>query len=406
MIRHLLAIAAVTCSAVSLAAQGPRALTADDLFSGLEIQEVWIHINDGDLRRLRETADQNTFYTCDIEWRGLRVNNVGIRSRGGATRNGTKPAFQLDFDRYTAGQQFLGLKSLVLDNLWHDASMMKERLTMLLFQRMGLPAPRESHARVFIGSRRTYAGVYAITEDIDERFLAREFGEDSGYLFEYDRIDGYHFEDPGPSLDPFAARFKPKNHKTESMFALYAPIQDMVRAINEAPAENIEAAVGPFLDLDRVLTFIALENYLAEWDGFTGDLGMANFYLYRFAGSRRSELLVWDHDNTFTSVDFPVGYNLHLNVLTRKIAAVPGLRGRYLQRLLDVAAAADGWLAGQAEGQYRQIRESALADPINHPNDTFEAAAAFIRDFARRRTGIVRESVAQCHSQDCAFFAR
>lgn len=116
---------------------------------------------------------------------------------------------------------------------------------------------------------------------------------------------------------------------------------------------------------------------------------------------------MWDHDNTFTSVDFPVGYNLRLNVLTRKIAAVPGLRARYLQRLLDIAAAADGWLAGQAEGEYRQIRESALGDPMKyHSNEAFEKAAAFIRHFARERTAIVRQSVARCHSQDCALFTQ
>ena len=42
-----------------------------------------------------------------------------------------KPALRIDFNRYVAGQEFLGLKSLALDNLWQDPSMIRERLAML-----------------------------------------------------------------------------------------------------------------------------------------------------------------------------------------------------------------------------------------------------------------------------------
>ena len=369
-------------------------MTSAGLFDQGQVHEIWIHINSRDYQRLVEHPDENTYYPCDIEWQGQRVSNIGIRSRGNATRNGTKPGFHLDFNRYVGGQRFLGLKALVLDNLWHDASMMKERLAMPLFRRMGLPAPRESYARVYIGSQRTDAGLYAIVENIDAPFVEQQFGDNDGYLFEYDRIDGYHLEDLGPSLDPFAARFKPKTHENASVFELYDPIQQFVRVVNETREEELEQALAPFLDLDRFLTFIALENYLAEWDGFAGDLGMANFYWYRHAGTLRSELLPWDQDNTFTSLDFPPWYNLHLNVLTRKIWAEPRLRARYLQRLLDIAAADEGWLEEEARRQYALIKASAYADTLKyHTNEAFDAAVESITTFARERRVWVRRFV-------------
>jgi len=366
----------------------------DDLLFDAGVQDIWIHINAKDYRALLENYLENTYYTCDIEWGGRRVFNVGIRSRGQATRNGTKPAFHLEFDHYVRGQRFLGLETLALKNLWHDASMMHEALTMGLFRRMGLPAPRVAFARIFIGSSREYAGLYAVTEDIDEHFLARHYGTNDGYLFEYDRVDEYHLEDEGPSLDPLAARFKPKTHRTASTFELYAPIQEMVRAINDARPEQLEEAVAPFLDLDRFLIYIAVENYLAHWDGFLGDLGMANFYLYRFPDSRRSELLPWDQDNTFTSLDFAPWYNVQPNVLARKIWADARLRTRYLQTLLQVAAVAEGWLEEEVHRVYAEIREAALADPLKYRTDEeFEAGVAFVLDFARERPAWVRRVI-------------
>ena len=43
----------------------------------------------------------------------------------------------IDFNRYTTGQRFLGLTSLVLDNLWQDTSLMRESLAMAVYRRMG-----------------------------------------------------------------------------------------------------------------------------------------------------------------------------------------------------------------------------------------------------------------------------
>ena len=64
----------------------------------------------------------------------------------------------MDFDRYTSDQKFLGLKSFVLRNNTQDASNMHERLSMLLFRRLGLPASREAHTKLYINNE--YAGLY------------------------------------------------------------------------------------------------------------------------------------------------------------------------------------------------------------------------------------------------------
>lgn len=400
MRRVSLVLCAAACAVALVHAQGGRPAArptdpADALFDDTQLHDIWIRLSAAELQTLRERAQENTYYRAALVADGKTVANVGVRSRGGATRNGTKPGFQIDFDRYAAGQQFLGLKGLVLDNVWHDPSMLKERLSMLLFRRMGVPAPREAHARLYWGDRREFAGVYAIVEDVDERFLQRNFGEDDGYLFEYERVDDYHF---GPLDAPaeFEKRFEPKNHSSESPARRVAALRDFVRVINNATPDTLRDAVAPYLDLDRFLTFVAVQNYLAVWDAYLGDLGMANFSLYRHAGSEKFEFIPWDQDNTFTSLDFPPWYNVHKNVLMRKVWQSAPLRTAYLDRLLAVATAADSWLDQEIAREYQQIRAAALADMLKYQsNADFEAAVKMMRGFARDRARVVREFVAR-----------
>ena len=203
------------------------------------------------------------------------------------SRNPEKPGLRIDFNRYVAGQEFLGLKSLALDNLWQDPSMIRERLAMLVFRRMGLPAPRETHARVYIGGNREFAGVYGVVEVIDKRFLERAFGEDDGYLYEYQWQEPYGFGPPRDDLEWYAARFDPKTHETAGMFTLFGPIRDLVQAINDAPDTSLEEWVHPYLDVRRYITHIAIENFLSEPDGLLGGLGMNNFYLVSLRTDRQ-----------------------------------------------------------------------------------------------------------------------
>ena len=54
---------------------------------------------------------------------------------------------------------------------------------MLLFRRLGLPASREAHTKLFVNN--AYVGLYTIVESVDKTFLKRNFNEDDGYLFKY-----------------------------------------------------------------------------------------------------------------------------------------------------------------------------------------------------------------------------
>ena len=160
-VRRLIVLVITLTAAASAAA----AQTTDDFFAPGTLNDLRLFMNSRDLQELRDTYLENTYYQADMEWRGIRVRSVGIRSRGNASRNPAKPALRVDFNRYVAGQRFLGLSSLMLDNLLQDPSLVREGVTMALFTRLGQPAPRESFVRLFIDD--VYQGVYSAIEAID-----------------------------------------------------------------------------------------------------------------------------------------------------------------------------------------------------------------------------------------------
>jgi spore coat protein CotH len=413
------AVPVVTALFIALLAARPaRAQSMDEFFDDSVVHEIRLSLNSKDWAALKQNYKENIYYGAKLTWRGVTVPNVGIRSRGLGSRSPTKPGLRVDMDKYNADQTFLGLKSFVLDNLTQDPSMLRERLSMAFFRRLGLPAPREAHARLFVND--VFAGVYAIVETIDKGFLARSFGADSkggtendGYLFEYDYLKEYRFQYMGSNLDEYKI-FKPKTHEKDADAQIYGPLEDMIQAVNETPNAIFNREVAAYLDLSKFVAHIAIENFIAEDDGILGYAGMNNFYMYRFEDSKRSQFLAWDKDNAFNRVDFDIMSRVGENVLARRTLSEPQYKNAYLNTLLDAAASAmevdpeaakdkdnkdvslPGWLEREVRRQYEQIRSLARFDTFKpYSNDDFEASIEGLLTFARERANFVKDRVAE-----------
>ena len=292
-------LALLVVGLIGPAAPLARAQTTDDFFNGDVLQEVRLAINSKDWNALRTNYQDNTYYPCDFTWSGIVVRNVGIRSRGLGSRNSTKPGLRVDFDRYASQQKFLGLKSIILDNATQDPSSMKERLTTMFLARMGQPASREVHAKLYVNNE--YFGLYVVVESVDKDFLKRTLGENDGYLFEYNYVYDWRLNYLGPELEKYKEVFDAKTRESESISSIHGPIERMVRAINETSDASFESEMSKYLNLTDFTTHVGLENVMAEWDGVFGYAGLNNFYLYRNATTGVSRFITWDKDNTFKS---------------------------------------------------------------------------------------------------------
>lgn len=403
MTRRLLAAVTACVLTWTLGPSPAAAQTADELFDVQSLNDISIVLHSADWQKLKDNFLDNTYYPADLTWRGVTVRNVGIRSRGLGSRSAVKPGLRVDFDRYASGQRFLDLKSLVLDNLTQDPSMMKEVVSMQLFARLGLPAPREAFVRLYVNS--TLVGLYAVVESIDKRFLTRVFGEDGGNLYEYDYTFDYNFEYLGSAYEPYKTLFEPKTNESASETDLFGPIEAMVRAANESSDASFEREMASHLDLGALLRHVAAEAFVAENDGLLGYAGMNNFYLYRFEAQPRFQVITWDKDNTFLQPDLPIFERADRNVLVRRALAVPALKQTYLDGLTAAAASAaegqngddagTGWLAGEIERLAALIGAASRQDTNKPYGDAdVESAIAGLRAFARTRGAFVRCAVA------------
>jgi hypothetical protein len=122
----------------------PSGGNVSSLFDQGTLHAVDITTSARDWDTLRANFQSNTYYEADATLDGERVQRLGVRSRGSGTRNARKPALNLDFDRYVDGQRFRELESLVLENLYGDASFLHERLAFQVFEAVGLPAPQNA----------------------------------------------------------------------------------------------------------------------------------------------------------------------------------------------------------------------------------------------------------------------
>jgi spore coat protein CotH len=370
------------------------AQTSDEFFDSRTLHDVRLYIHSGDLRELRERYLEDIYLPADFEWRGIRVRNVGVRVRGLATRSAIKPGLRIDFNRYVTGQAFLGMAAVVLDNTLKDPSFVRERASMAFIKRMGQPAPRESFGRVYING--AYEGLYALVEAVDDVFLARELGDGLGYLFEHKFADGFYAEFLGEDYAPYKLRFAAQTHELESDYTLYSPIRELFREVNQDVDLVWRERVSSLVDLNQVVTHVAIETFLAEFDGFLGGSGMANFYLYRPVASNVHRLITWDRDTTFLDIESPIFARAEENALISRALRFSDLRTLYLDVLEQCARAAaqDRWLEAEIDQAHQLIRDAAYQDGGKQwTNEEYELAISHLMSFARRRPAFVLDEV-------------
>ena len=146
-----------------------------------------------------------------------------------------------------------GLQYLVLRANTQDASMMHDRLAMAFFRKLGMPAPREVNARLYINDQ--YSGVYSLVEDVvDQQFLQRNFGQTNGNPYSYEYTFPWNYGSGSDSSKYSPLPYKPQNHATDYN---PGPIVDMVRAINETPDAQFSAALSQYVDTKALFTELA-----------------------------------------------------------------------------------------------------------------------------------------------------
>lgn len=244
---------------------------SDALFAG-EIPRLRFTIPQAEMQRLRD--DPRGYVPATMEESGATLT-VGLRLKGsaGSFRDvDDRPALTIDVNRIERSASFRGLTKFHLNNSVQDESYMNELLASESFRTVGVPAARVTHARVWLNGRD--CGLYVLKESFGTPFLRRHFADASGNLY-----DGGLLQDLDAELDRESGHGEPDRNDLRAIVEARRD-DDFVRCIT-----RLEALV----DMDALLTFMAVERLLCHWDGYTDSAN--NYRLYVDPTRRKAVLL-------------------------------------------------------------------------------------------------------------------
>ncbi|OGV67883.1 MAG: hypothetical protein A2283_03140 [Lentisphaerae bacterium RIFOXYA12_FULL_48_11] len=247
------------------------------LFDGGKILRLKIEITPEEVTRIK--ADNRPYVRCTvIENDKVTYNNVGVKLKGAAgsfREFDDRPALTLNSDKFSKKQSFHGLDKFHLNNSVQDESYLNELICAEIFRTAGYPAPRVTHARVWLNGRDV--GLYVLKEGFDSKFLKRHFPRHDGNLY-----DGGFVQDIDASLE------KDEGKGSDDRADLYA----LALAARDPDPEKRWALVNEYVDIDTFVTFMALERMTCHWDGYS--MNMNNYRVY-FDPARGGKVVFLPH---------------------------------------------------------------------------------------------------------------
>jgi spore coat protein CotH len=207
----------------------------------------------------------DVYVSASVTFDGMTFDNVGIRNKGASSCRvfPEKMGFNVKFNEFVSGQKLFGLSKLTLNSTIQDPTWVDEILTYDTYRRVGLPAQRVAHAVVTFNG--TAMGIYNLIEPINPPFLARNFGNGIGNLYE----GPWDFTKPTSDI---SLKDEITDMRTrEDLEALTAVV------LSEADTDYTARLEG-LLDVDRFLLLHAVDMVTVAWDGYPLDAW--NFYLY------------------------------------------------------------------------------------------------------------------------------
>jgi spore coat protein H len=289
---------------------------SDAFFTNGRIPHIKIEIAGTNLNSLRQDPRRNV--RARVTEGKTVYEDVAIHLKGAAGSfrpiDDGKPAFTLNFDKFKEDQEFHGLDKLHLNNSVQDPSYMTELLCSELFLGAGVPTPRTTHARVELNGR--LLGFYVLKEGFDKQFLRRHFTNVKGNLY-----DGGFIRE---ITDPL------EKDSGEDV-ANYADLKQLVAAASEPDPQKRWARFQELLDVDCMLTFMALEMMTWHWDGYV--MKRNNYRVYHEPTGNKLYFLPHGMDQMFWVAEGGLIPTNPEGLVARSILELPQGRKLYRERV-------------------------------------------------------------------------
>ena len=161
-------------------------------------------------------------------------------------------------------QQIGGYRSFNLLNAANDPTFVRTVLYSHIANQY-LPAPKTNFVRVVINGE--HWGTYISAQQFNRDFLRDMYRTTNAARWHVPGSPGARagLEYLGDSVAPYRAKYELKSKDTPDK---WQSLIQLTRVLNQTPADQLEAALAPLLDIDGALRFLAVDNALVNSDGY------------------------------------------------------------------------------------------------------------------------------------------
>jgi spore coat protein H len=359
----------------ALAGRAERQAEADAFFAG-PILRWSLRLSETAMAGLRDSPREYVPAELTVDGRTFQGIGVHLKGSAGSKRSvDDRPALTLNFDRFNKGQRVFGLEKIHLNNSVQDPTYINDNLASRVYRAAGIPATRATHALVELNG--VDHGIYVVKEAYDENYLKRHFPDeigrhgnlyDGGFIRDVDR----NLEkDAGNGPDDFSD-LKPLREATTSPLAVRRQLFDKA------------------LDVDRFLSFMAIQMTLDDWDGYVRNRNNYRVYVPR---NGPAIFLPSGMDQLLRHSQAPIR-DTYMGRVSTALMAMPRERLLFRDRMRSLGSnvLSETWLLRQMTEIMDRI------DAAEAPNR--KRAAAFVSDRSgnasrlRQRLQVVRRELA------------
>jgi len=363
------------------------------LYDAGTLRTIFIDFSNADWER-----ELSTFYNTDVEVPatvtvdGQVYRDVGVHFRGNSSYRmvpqGAKRSLNLTFDDVHKEQALRGYTTVNLLNSHEDPTFLRTVLAQEI-ARDYVPALKSNYVRVVIN--RESWGVYVNDQQFDKRFVTEAFKTTGGVRWKVPgspRARG-GLEYWGDKPEDYKRAFELKSNERPKA---WTDLIRLTKTLNETPADTLEAALAPMLDVDEALRFLAVDVVLTNGDGYWA---RASDYLLYQDPLGRFHIVPGDMNETFSegsrgfgfsgalpsaTLDPLVGTNEASKPLRSKLLAVPALRARYLTY---VRAIAEKWFDWKRLGPLAERYQALIDAEVKSDTRKLDAYEDFAADHPR-----------------------
>ena len=230
-------------------------------------------------------------------YKGVALNFRGAYALLQMIKSGPKRNWKVKFSK---DQDYLGRREW---NFNYEPKL-RQKMAYDLMNFAGVPAAKPQH--VILSVNGVEHGLYLQFEDPDnEGWLKAHFSDHEGDLYKvgYDPPDDVHnrrFGDLtylGPEQSAYIGSYNKKMSRTGVSRDDLTTMLNFTKQLNSISDDEIPAFFEAQVDLDGLISYLVVTNFIVHWDGYPGR--PKNYWIYENPTTGKWSIVPWDMDAVF-----------------------------------------------------------------------------------------------------------